>query len=130
MYNRRLITLFALTLLLLALPVKGSGRNAQDGEAESRLLNEMGRTTAHCAVCGHPHLVAGRLQSTGLVYFKPARTRFFVMSESLVPVKARVCPRCGYVQAFADTEKLDQLLVAKDRVPEEADTEETPTDES
>lgn len=77
---------------------------------------------ARCVACGHSQLIQGKLQSTGNVYFKPAKTKFFTMLESSVGVEARVCPRCGFVQAFTDAEKLNKLLVKDDNVkPEETD---------
>jgi len=71
---------------------------------------------ARCVACGHSHLIPGKIQSTGNVYFKPAKTRFFALMESFVGMEARVCPRCGYVQLFTDTGKLDRLLTNGDRV--------------
>jgi len=68
-----------------------------------------------CIACGHASLVSGTVQSTGKVYFRPDKTRFFTLSEALVAVEARVCPQCGFVQTFADTSKLDKLLKKEDR---------------
>ena len=68
-----------------------------------------------CVACGHSRLVPGKIQSTGNVYFKPVRTRFFTLLQSFVGMSARVCPRCGFVQLFTDTEKLDRLLREADR---------------
>lgn len=68
-----------------------------------------------CIACGHSRLVKGTVQSTGRVYFRPDKTRFFTLSEGLVAVEARVCPQCGFVQTFADTAKLDRLLTEGDR---------------
>jgi excisionase family DNA binding protein len=63
----------------------------------------------HCAACGHHELADGRLQSTGVLYFKPAKTRFWVFSDSLVNLQATVCTACGFVQLHADTSKLRRL---------------------
>ncbi len=62
-----------------------------------------------CASCGHGVLVDGRLQGTGRLYFKPDKTRFWVLAESLVGINARVCASCGYIQMHADASKLDKL---------------------
>jgi excisionase family DNA binding protein len=78
---------------------------------------------SRCAVCGHSHLIAGRVQSTGNVYFRPARTRFFTLHQSLISVEARVCARCGYVQLYADPVRIDRLLRDEDREHEEAPVE-------
>jgi hypothetical protein len=58
------------------------------------------------------------------VYFRPAKTRFFALMESFVGMQARVCPRCGFVQLFTDTRKLDKLLVETDRVSDNGRKEE------
>ena len=71
-----------------------------------------------CIACGHDTLVEGKLQGTGLLYFRPRKTRFWVFRESMVPTRARVCAACGYIQLHADTETLSGLL------PERGDGEE------
>ena len=65
---------------------------------------------SRCVACGHSRLVRGRVQSTGRVYFKPDHTRFLTLHQSLVGVEARVCPKCGFVQMFTNTEHLGRLL--------------------
>lgn len=75
----------------------------QTGQAEAAIV------AARCAACGHAELVAGQVQSTGLVYFKPARTRFWTLKDSMVRLQAKACPACGFIQLHADTEKLNQL---------------------
>ena len=70
---------------------------------------------SRCVACGHSRLVQGKVQSTGNVYFRPAKTKFLTLMESNVGMKAQVCPRCGFVQLFTDTEKLDRLLVNRQK---------------
>ena len=41
-----------------------------------------------CAVCGHARLVEGRAVSTGNLYFKPEKAKFWVWAECTVPTKA------------------------------------------
>ena len=65
---------------------------------------------SQCLWCESERLVEGRLQSTGKVYFRPAETKFFVIGDSLANVQARVCVDCGYVDLYADTEKLKKLV--------------------
>lgn len=77
--------------------------------------------SGRCSVCGHSRLVRGKVQSTGNTYFRPARTRFFTLMQSLVGLEARACPRCGFVQLFAETGKLDRLLRDRDRRREEVE---------
>lgn len=62
-----------------------------------------------CAACGHSLLVEGRLQGTGRLYFHPDKTKFWVLSDSIVGLRARVCTACGFVQLHADVSKLGKL---------------------
>ncbi len=94
--------------------VGGSTRFSQEG-LDAIIEKSTGRREAEaaagrCAACGHGVLLEGHLQGTGRLYFKPARTKFWVFSESLVPTKARVCAACGYVQLHVDTGRLSRLL--------------------
>jgi excisionase family DNA binding protein len=68
----------------------------------------------HCAVCGHGFLLAGSVRSTGKVYFQPGRTKFFVLTDSMISVTASACPVCGHIQMYADTEKLAKLMRPED----------------
>ncbi len=67
-----------------------------------------------CAVCGHGFLLAGKVRSTGQVYFQPQKTKFFVLSDSMIKVAAHACPACGHVQMFADTNKIAKLMRPED----------------
>jgi len=67
-----------------------------------------------CAACGHSLLVEGRVQGTGRLYFKPDKTKFWTLAESMVPVRGKVCPACGFIQLFADVGTLRRL--SPDRV--------------
>jgi excisionase family DNA binding protein len=78
-----------------------------------------------CAACGHSVLVEGKLQGTGNLHFRPAKTKFWVFSEALVPTKCRVCTACGYLQLHADTSKLKRLTGQTDSGEEQHDTKAT-----
>jgi len=65
---------------------------------------------SECLWCESINLADGKLQSTGLVYFKLAKTKFWSFDESMVEVRARVCVDCGYVDLYADTSKLKRLV--------------------
>ncbi len=82
-----------------------------------------------CAACGHSILVEGNLQGAGRLYFRPERTRFWVFAEAMVPLRARVCTACGYVQVNADTTKLQRLLPKEPPAEEAAIPEEPRTEE-
>lgn len=70
---------------------------------------EAEKAAGRCAACGHDILVEGRVQGAGKLYFRPARASFWVLHEAMVPTTAKVCPACGYVQWYADVEKLKRL---------------------
>jgi excisionase family DNA binding protein len=72
-------------------------------------LREAEAVQARCAACGHGVLVEGRLQGTGRLYFRPEKTKFWVFTDSMVGLQARVCAACGFVQVHADTSKLRRL---------------------
>jgi len=54
---------------------------------------------ARCVACGHAKLISGRVQSTGKVYFKPSKTKFFPSRASLTRPTTRLrrtfCSRLG-----------------------------------
>ena len=72
-------------------------------------LKEAEKAAGRCVACGHDALVEGRVQGAGKLYFRPAKASFWVLHEAMVPTTAKVCPACGYVQWFADVEKLKKL---------------------
>ena len=104
--------------------VLGSTRFSREG-LDAVIEKTTGRKEAEaaagrCASCGHNLLIEGRIQGAGRLYFHPDKTRFWVFHESLVPTKAKACPACGYIQFFADAERLSKL------VPNEEENEEEP----
>ena len=52
----------------------------------------------------------GTLSSTGRVYFKATKARFWTWAENMVEVRARVGVDCGYVDLYADPAKLKKLV--------------------
>ena len=62
-----------------------------------------------CLMCGYDHLIDGHSQSTGRLYFKPLKTRFWIFAESTIPVSVKMCGRCGFLHSFADTSKMEKL---------------------
>ncbi len=62
-----------------------------------------------CAACGNSQMVDGQLQSTGRIYFKPDKSKFWTLTDSMVGLRAKVCTACGFVQIHADTQKLGKL---------------------
>ena len=93
--------------------VGGSTRFSREG-LDAIVEKTTGRKEAEaasgrCAACGHSLLVEGNLQGTGRLYFHPDRTRFWVLTDSTVGLRARVCTACGFVQLHADVDKLGKL---------------------
>ena len=102
--------------------VGGSTRFSQEG-LDAVVRKSTGRTEAEanadrCVACGHDGLIAGRIRSSGRIYFHMTRTRFWSLRESLVGTNAKACPACGYIQLRADPEKLRDLMPRSK--PEEA----------
>lgn len=63
-----------------------------------------------CLWCEGRNIVDGVLQSTGQVFVKAKKARFWVWAENAVPVSARICADCGYIDLYADTAKLKKLV--------------------
>ena len=64
-----------------------------------------------CPLCRHDTLIVGTVRGTGLVYFQPAKTKFWTLKDSMVSIQARMCTRCGFVASFGDVAKLAALQV-------------------
>jgi excisionase family DNA binding protein len=100
--------------LLSYYKVGGSTRFSREG-LDAVIEKNTGQREAEkaagaCACCGNDFLAPGTLQGTGRLYFRPEHSKFWSLEEALVPIVARVCTACGYVQMHADTEKLVRLL--------------------
>lgn len=97
--------------------VGGSTRFSQEGldavVEKTTGSKEAEAAAGRCASCGHSFLVEGRLQGAGRLYFHPDKTRFWVLSDSMVGLRAQVCTACGFVQLHADVEKLGKLSPEK-----------------
>lgn len=63
-----------------------------------------------CLWCESERLENGKLEGTGRVYFKADHAKFLVLATSEVDLRARVCVDCGYIDLYADTEKLKRIL--------------------
>ncbi|MCJ8332048.1 MAG: helix-turn-helix domain-containing protein [Lentisphaeria bacterium] len=66
-------------------------------------------TKGRCSSCGSQRLMTGKLQSTGLLYFKPNKTKFWTLNESNVGLTAEMCADCGLIQFSGDLKKLKAL---------------------
>lgn len=93
--------------------IGGATRFSQEGLdsviEKSTGEKEAQQAAGRCVACGHNILVEGRVQATGKLYFKPAKSSFWVLHEAMVPTQARACPACGHIQFCIDPQKLKQL---------------------
>lgn len=62
-----------------------------------------------CPVCRHDELLEGRVQGTGLNYFRPKRAKFWTLKDASIATTAKMCARCGAIVWFGDTAKLAAL---------------------
>lgn len=86
-----------------------------DAVAEKRTGSREAKVArGRCASCGHDELVDGRVQGTGLLYFRPKRLKFWTFGEGMVPTHAMACTACGYVQMHLNTDKLRSLMPEDD----------------
>ena len=93
--------------------IGGSTRFSQEGLdaviEKSTGEKEATQAAGSCVVCGHNILVDGRVQATGKLYFKPAKSSFWVLHEAMIPTHARACPACGHIQFYVEPQKLRDL---------------------
>ena len=82
-------------------------------------LKKVEAVREYCPACGSADLVEGRVQSTGLTYFHPAKTKFWTLTDSYLETKASMCARCGHLVWYADTVKLAALRVTEAPAPGE-----------
>ena len=78
--------------------------------------SDTGLIAQYCSVCRCDDLVEGEIQSSGKIYFKPAKTKFWTFSDSNVKTRALICTSCGYINLFGDTKKL--LSIRKEKSPQ------------
>ena len=62
-----------------------------------------------CPVCRHDELIVGKVRTTGLNYFAPAKTKFWTLKDSFIATTAKMCGRCGAITWFGDVPKLTAL---------------------
>lgn len=70
---------------------------------------DVSRAREFCPVCHSTELAAGKLRSTGLLYFHPEKTKFWTFRDSSIPVASRMCTSCGAIFQFGDTEGLNRI---------------------
>ncbi|MCP3967101.1 MAG: helix-turn-helix domain-containing protein [Lentisphaerae bacterium] len=63
-----------------------------------------------CPVCHSEDLHAGRIRSTGLIYFQLKRLNFWTVKNSMVKTESMMCANCGAVTMFGDRSKLEKII--------------------
>lgn len=89
-------------------------------------IKDADKAAEFCPVCGSPELAEGLVQSTGLNYFRPAKTKFWTLTDSYLETKARMCARCGAIIWYGDLAKLAELRAPGDGKAAGATPAETP----
>jgi excisionase family DNA binding protein len=84
------------------------------------------RAAEFCPACHHTVLAEGDLRSTGVVQFQPARTRFWTLRGSSIPVRALMCAQCGTIVPKGDPARLAALQPGE---PQAAGAEHPPASE-
>ncbi len=63
-----------------------------------------------CNYCGSESMVSGKLQSTGLLYFVPEKSKFWTFATSTIGLKSMMCSKCGHIELKGDTQHLNKLM--------------------
>jgi hypothetical protein len=65
---------------------------------------------AKCLWCESERIQTGKLMAMGgQTVFRPDKVKFWTLSEGSVPVMARVCMDCGYIDLYASVKKLGKV---------------------
>ncbi len=63
-----------------------------------------------CLNCGSDRLELGSIQSTGGIYFRPAKAKFLTLKTADIRLKANICLECGSVGLVGDPSKVESLI--------------------
>ena len=69
--------------------------------------------TKSCLRCGGSRLEDGRVQSTGLLYFRPSNPRIMTVHTADIPVLANMCLDCGAIEFGGEVKKARKLSKQK-----------------
>ena len=65
---------------------------------------------AKCIRCGSTTFSTGWVQSTGKMYFRPDKAKFFSPRTADLPVSGRMCMKCGFLELVGDLEKAQSVV--------------------
>jgi predicted nucleic-acid-binding Zn-ribbon protein len=64
-----------------------------------------------CLWCESERIESGKIMAMGgTAVFRPNNVKFWTLSEGAVPLEARVCLECGYVDIYASPKKLKKIV--------------------
>jgi predicted nucleic-acid-binding Zn-ribbon protein len=63
-----------------------------------------------CIRCGSTKFSTGWVQSTGKMYFRPDKAKFFSTRTSDLGVSGRMCMECGFLELVGDLEKAKSVV--------------------
>ena len=63
-----------------------------------------------CIRCGSTSFSTGWVQSTGKMYFRPDKAKFFSPRTSDLGVSGRMCMECGFLELVGDLEKAKSVV--------------------
>ena len=63
-----------------------------------------------CMRCGSTQRVSGKTQSSGRVYFRPDKVKFFAPKTADLGVKGFMCLDCGTIELVGDVKKAGTLI--------------------
>lgn len=64
----------------------------------------------NCNCCGADKLIAGQVQSTGAIYFRPTDVPFLTLTSPNIRVNANMCLGCGAIQLVGEVEQARRVL--------------------
>ncbi|OGV48105.1 MAG: hypothetical protein A2X49_12905 [Lentisphaerae bacterium GWF2_52_8] len=76
-----------------------------------------------CPFCHHNVLSDGNIRSTGLIYFRPDKSKFWSLRDANIKTSAKMCARCGAISLFGDVSKLEKMLVKQSEAAEGAESD-------
>ena len=63
-----------------------------------------------CIRCGGTNFSTGWVQSTGKMYFRPDKTKFFAPRTADLAVNGRMCMECGFLELVGDLQKAKAIV--------------------
>jgi excisionase family DNA binding protein len=91
---------------------------------------DLEKVQTFCPVCHHSEMVEGRVQSTGLNYFRPKKIKFWTLKDTNIETRGMMCKRCGAILWFGDVTKLNVVKTETGKKATTAPQETMPTEKA